>query len=67
MRGQFLLDMLIGWVVYTKEGKETANKLVQKSVEIAKDYLLKSDSNIGKILFECKDEKNEKPNKSILD
>lgn len=28
MRAQFLIDMLIGWVIYTPEGKKTVNKIM---------------------------------------
>lgn len=28
MRAQFLIDMLIGWIIYTPEGKKTANKII---------------------------------------
>ena len=54
MRGQFLFDMLVGWVIFTKEGKETANKVFNKAVDIAKENLkdvdLKSllNSNVAK-------------------
>lgn len=36
MKGQFLFDLIIGWVLYTKEGKDTANKLITNVVNSAK-------------------------------
>lgn len=59
MRGQFLLDMLIGWIVYTKEGKETANKVFNKAMIFAKDNL--KNININSFLCEKNEVKNERP------
>ncbi len=43
MTRQFLLDMIIGWILYTKEGKNTANNIVNKAVNIAKNNLQKNN------------------------
>lgn len=58
MRVQFLTDMLIGWVIYTKEGKEAANRLLNEATKLLKDNL---KSNNIKLPFVEKKEKKTKP------
>lgn len=42
MRVQFLVDMLIGWVVYTPEGRKAANKVINDTTKLINDTIKNS-------------------------
>lgn len=39
---RFIGDMVIGWIIFTDDGKKFANKIVSKTVNTAKTNLVKN-------------------------
>ena len=38
---RFIGDMVIGWVIFTDDGKKFANKIVNKTINTAKNNIMK--------------------------
>lgn len=69
MRAQFLIDMLIGWVIYTPEGKKTVNKIMieaNKMIENTVKNVIKNNNIFIKNNAEYSSENETNKNQLIL-
>ena len=69
MRAQFLIDMLIGWIIYTPEGKKTANKIIieaNKMIENTVKNVIKNNNIFIKNNAEYSSENETNKNQLIL-
>lgn len=64
---RLLGDLFIGWIIFTPEGKKTANKIVNTVFNTAKNNIINSSLPIMDIISGINNDKNEQQNNGTKD